>query len=95
MFGRTPAAALAAVLVTAPLVTGLAAAQAAPATTAVASPVAARHNDQGSDRDGGGDQGDAWFIHHCKQLHEWWQPRCMRDRNDMWHRGDPPSTGSW
>lgn len=95
MFGRTPAAALAAVLVTAPLMTGLTAAQAAPATGPVAGPVAARHVDQGSDRDRGGDQGDAWFIHHCKQQHEWWLPRCMRDRNDMWHRGDRPSTGSW
>ncbi|WP_433591092.1 hypothetical protein [Nocardia sp. CA-145437] len=91
MFARTPAAALAAVLVTAPLVTGLAAAQAAPA----AGPAATRYEDQSPDRDRGGDQGDAWFIHHCKQQHEWWLPRCMRDRNDMWHRGDPPSTGSW
>ncbi|MGW4243844.1 hypothetical protein [Nocardia sp. NPDC004722] len=39
------------------------------------------------------DTGDWWFIHHCRELHEWWQARCQRDGGDMWHRGDPPSLG--
>ncbi|MFE2959563.1 hypothetical protein [Nocardia tengchongensis] len=91
MFARIPAAALVAGLVAAPLVTGLTAAQAAPAPSAATAIAAAHYDDQGQD----GDQGDAWFIHHCKQRHEWWLSRCQRDRGDMWHRGDPPSTGSW
>ncbi|MFE3194382.1 hypothetical protein ACFXHA_35635 [Nocardia sp. NPDC059240] len=39
------------------------------------------------------DEGDWWFNHHCRELHEWWQARCQRDGGDMWHRGDPPSLG--
>ncbi|MFE3798219.1 hypothetical protein KHQ06_17085 [Nocardia tengchongensis] len=95
MFARIPTAALVAGLVAAPLVTGLSAAQAAPAPSAATAIAAAHYDDQGQDRDHDGDQGDAWFIHHCKQRHEWWLSRCQRDRGDMWHRGDPPSTGSW
>ncbi|MVU82234.1 hypothetical protein GPX89_33985 [Nocardia sp. ET3-3] len=51
-------------------------------------------NGQGG-QGGFGGQGDFWFDHHCRQLHEWWQPRCRRDGGDMWHRGEPPSIGSW
>ncbi|MGW3545249.1 hypothetical protein [Nocardia niigatensis] len=45
------------------------------------------------DQNGRRDQGDWWFVHHCAQLHEWWQPRCQRDGGDMWHRGGP--NGGW
>ncbi|WP_405498198.1 hypothetical protein [Nocardia sp. NBC_00511] len=57
-------------LITAPILTaGLADAQPAPAPAAVVTPAHA----------------DWWFDHHCRQMHEWWHPRCQRDTGDMWH----------
>ncbi|APA97325.1 hypothetical protein NS506_03272 [Nocardia seriolae] len=91
-------------LLTVPLATGLVTAQAAPPASGAAGVTASRGSDGDQDRNGSGDQGggsgssaqgDWWFLHHCRQQHEWWQSRCGRDGGDMWHRGAPPPLGSW